>query len=408
MQVKHIVVCVFIILSVAEAGFTQVIWDKHPGNPVFGPGAAGEWDERNVYAPHVIFHENEYWLYYVGKNLSNDVGIGLAISTDGVQWERTGRVLDQGSLNDWDLNMGDPFVLVWDSQFWMWYQGISNSNEKLIGLATSIDGLNWTKYGPVLNRSENGWDSSWLGGPCVLTVNDHLEMWYDGGDGSPPKLGLALSEDGINWSKYDDNPVMDGTLWDQGVGDSHILKIGPLYHMWYQGNSPEPSTYQVGYAYSDDGIHWSKRDDNPVLPLGPTGAWDELHTSDPSVLYVNSELRMWYDGFDGSNWRIGFATSTLNIPYILNVQASQHPSPSMYFDISYDLYRFDGMLNVVDIQISDDNGQTWNVIPTNAVGDIGPGISPGPDKLIIWNAGLDYPNIINDQMRVRVIADDGR
>jgi beta-xylosidase len=48
----------------------------------------GEWDEYQVWAPHVIYHEGEYWMFYTGVNNNVAQAIGLAKSRDLYHWER--------------------------------------------------------------------------------------------------------------------------------------------------------------------------------------------------------------------------------------------------------------------------------------------------------------------------------
>jgi Mg-chelatase subunit ChlD len=69
----------------------------------------------------------------------------------------------------------------------------------------------------------------------------------------------------------------------------------------------------LGYATSIDGVNWNKYSENPVLDVGPPGSWDDSFLTIPTVLYDGLGYHIWYTGFDGSNYRIGFAyPSTCN------------------------------------------------------------------------------------------------
>ena len=96
-----------------------------------------------------------------------------------------------------------------------------------------------------------------------------------------------------------------------------------------------------------------------------------------------------------------------NTPVVSNLLVSQRTAPSKLVEIHYDLTHADGLPSTISLEISSNDGVSWDVPAINVSGDIGTGINPGSNKLIIWNAGLDYPGIINDQMKVRIIADDG-
>ncbi|MBC8232405.1 hypothetical protein H8E77_22890 [bacterium] len=86
-------------------------------------------------------------------------------------------------------------------------------------------------------------------------------------------VGMAQTE----WEKYPGNPVLD--LGPPVVWDDHqscyntVLFDGLMYHTWYSGY--DGSNYRIGYAISFDGTSWTKHPDNPVLDLGAPGTWDD-------------------------------------------------------------------------------------------------------------------------------------
>lgn len=49
-----------------------------------------------------------------------------------------------------------------------------------------------------------------------------------------------------------------------------------------------------------DGIHWTKHPGNPVLDVGPDGAWDDTLVGEPRVLTTTNGFYMIYAGFDGT------------------------------------------------------------------------------------------------------------
>jgi len=73
--------------------------------------------------------------------------------------------------------------------------------------------------------------------------------------------------------------------------------------MWYGGYNG--TNYQIGYATSSDGISWTKYGANPVLRLSSSG-WDNAYVRDPSVIKeTDGTYKMWYNGYNGhilSNW----------------------------------------------------------------------------------------------------------
>ena len=149
---------------VAGPALTEWIPDLEP---ILKPGADGEWDEKQVLAPHVLKTDNGYVMYY---------------------------------------------------------SGVGDSGTQMIGMATSIDGVTWTKYNdpattekpyadsdPVFQPGEKGtWDAAWVHQPRVFQTTDGWLMIYRGTsdrNGSNMKLGLATSQDGIHWERYAGNPI---------------------------------------------------------------------------------------------------------------------------------------------------------------------------------------------------------
>lgn len=92
-------------------------------------------------------------------------------------------------------------------------------------------------------------------------------------------------------------------------------------------------------------------------------------------------------------------------PVVSNVSATQRTDGSMLVDVSYDL-AYGAEPIYVTILFSSDNGVTWNVTPApgSLTGDVGPGVTNGPGKHIVWDAGRDRPGVRWLQTGVRVLA----
>lgn len=100
------------------------------------------------------------------------------------------------------------------------------------------------------------------------------------------------------------------------------------------------------------------------------------------------------------------ATQLMAAPIVSNLTASQRADTKVV-DISYDLVAPGFPLVAVSLQISSDGGVTWTVPVSTASGDIGSSVALGMGKVIVWNAGIDWPQSYSTQMRFRVVADDG-
>lgn len=235
-------------------------------------------------------------------------------------------VLDVGPLGSWEGNyVWAPSVLYNGTAYQMWYTGDDVSTYGRIGYATSSDGVTWTKYGgnPVLNLGPPGsWDDANIDYVTVLYNGTAYNMWYSGDDGLIINIGYATSPDGITWTRHPSNPVLNfgvsGSWDDYSVWQPTVVFDGLTFHMWYIGN--DGSTNRIGYATSPEGIVWTKNPANPVFAPGNPGSWDDNGISAPEVLYDGITFQMWYSGDDGFVKRTGYATSSDGISWTRSPQ----------------------------------------------------------------------------------------
>ena len=101
--------------------------------------------------------------------------------------------------------------------------------------------------------------------PAAIVHNNHVYLIYRAeGDSKVSTLCLATSNDGYNFEKYENNPVIEPSLPEekQGCEDPRITKIGDKFYMTYtsyDGMYPERSeNINTSLATSNDLIHWKK------------------------------------------------------------------------------------------------------------------------------------------------------
>ncbi|MGH7494613.1 MAG: LamG-like jellyroll fold domain-containing protein [bacterium] len=184
----------------------------------------------------------------------------------------------------------------------------------LLGAGHAFAQILWQQYegNPILTPTASWEMGNGLLGPRVLKVANQYKMWYSG-LGSNWQLGFATSEDGIHWTKSSSNPVL--RPGHSGDFDSQLAHYGAVlfhegqYWMWYSGHNG--SVWQIGLAASPDGINWTKHSNNPVLGVGSGAAWDALGVIAPAVVFDGHTFRMWYNG-NGSviAQACGYAEST--------------------------------------------------------------------------------------------------
>lgn len=245
-----------------------ITWTEYAGNPVLDVGPAGSWNDESVEVPYVLFDGSTYHMWYSGYDGTNS-SIGYATSTDGITWTPYA---------------GNPIMV----------------------------------KGPA-----GSWAETSIWSPCVRFDGSTYHMWFTGWNASAfICIGYATSADGMIWTEYADNPVLipDVGNWDkQRVEVPDVLFDGSVYHMWFTGgNTTSWWEWRIGYATSSDGIQWTKYAGNPVLNVGAAGSWDDQWVGFARVLLdtTTSEYKMWYGGGDGLwNAKFGYATA----PLIMNV-----------------------------------------------------------------------------------------
>jgi predicted GH43/DUF377 family glycosyl hydrolase len=361
-------------------------WTKYAENPVLDIGAPGAWDDEIVDEAKVVFDGQTYHMWYLGRKASGDpegklpVMVGYATSDDALHWTKAPEnpVLRFGPTGSYDsLGIHAPFVLFDGQIFRMWYSAwradSQGSSVWSINYASSTDGTAWTKDpdNPLMVEERNErWDATYICEPSVLWNGDRFEMWYNGGSertaagGHELRVGYASSVNGLEWRRRSEDAwvldVGDPEAWDDfSVARPHVIYDGLRYRMWYEGH--DGVNFRIGQASSRDGLHWTKEGDNPSLDLGSPGSWDSLHVHEPYVLFDSELYRMWYSGYDGQHVRIGLATAPP--VYVRQGVLASAPIDGNYSttwrSLSWQVDLPDGADMSIAVATSDD-GRTWS------------------------------------------------
>jgi hypothetical protein len=190
---------------------------KRRDTPVLKTGNKGEWDAGFVIPSTVLaLKEGSYIMYYSGGNdynTLNDFFVGMATSTDGMNWKKyndpattqhpfaeSDPVFMNGSAGDWDGNyVWMANVTRYSEGFRMYYTGVPfETNIVEIGYATSKDGIHWERYpgnpvcvaGNDLFQKTKGVEG-YMENPSVLFLDTICYMYYDCGIAG--KIGLATA-----------------------------------------------------------------------------------------------------------------------------------------------------------------------------------------------------------------------
>lgn len=213
------------------------------------------------------------WAYYIKTNSSGKMGIGLAKSTNGINFTDHGLVLDVGSPGSWDDNMASfPGIWYEGGTFYLTYEGQGSGSAGDIGLATSTNGVNFTRQGRILTHQTSGWEAVNIGTPSIYKVGSSWYLFYHGYDGTDCRLGVATGSSLTSLSRNGANPILNtsGSGWDSGtIGKRDIIYENGYYYMVYEGSTDQPygsAKWSSGLARSTNLINWTKYSQNPILP----------------------------------------------------------------------------------------------------------------------------------------------
>lgn len=176
--------------------------------------------------------------------------------------------------------------------------GVENKIHFRIGYATSPDGIRWTKHGgtagagSVLGTGPAGaQDAKGVSHPRVLKEGGAYRMWYEGFDSRVWRIFLATSPDGIAWTRRGRvlGPGGSGAPDELGARRPVVFSRNGQYELWYQGWSRSAPATRVLRAVSADGQSWKKIPDEVVLhPPDPLDGAEQIYVGSVWVLPDNA------------------------------------------------------------------------------------------------------------------------
>jgi hypothetical protein len=239
----------------ADTGLTQAVnhaasadgldWEMVDDSDIL-PNEDTEYASFAVLATSGVLQDDGTWaVYYYGwKDVTDFANLGnyktviaraTALGPDGPWTPDPAPALQPGPVGSWDAHqVKHPTVIKTEDGYLMYYTGITRAGDEAIGMATSPDGITWTKYDnpattdapytesdPVLAAVEGAsWEDNKVFQPSVQITPDGYVMVYKG-DGSTQEadaLGLALSAQPGLWENgqviwFTNLQYVDGTYY---------------------------------------------------------------------------------------------------------------------------------------------------------------------------------------------------
>lgn len=332
---------------------------------ILGLGQSECWDCIEIGSPVVkrfLSDDEERWyMWYYGRaEVNSGLGsgsIGLAVSSNGMHWERGEQAADSSSGTGMVMTCGEDWwafdtkcirpseIMIMSSNkvrasmavYWLYYTGfcseevefpqdysfqstqVANELEfgfgrvfkSLPGLAVSQDGRNWARIegdhhsGALFDVGSKGeWDSLFIASPhVVFHSSGDLRMYYHSFDPQEGKfgIGIARSRDGIKWVKLGKIMTLgrgsssEGYFDEMGVLNACVVKDKTVgnYLMAYEGVARDGKR-SIGLAVSEDGLKgWRQVSDKPVLMASSEDGWDSRGVGSPCLVQMDGNEDQW-------------------------------------------------------------------------------------------------------------------
>ena len=309
-------------------------------------------DNRHKMDCPTVFRKNGKWymsyLVYDGKGGNDGRGYEtwLAESDNLLNWNTLGRILPFGAENSgrWDENQRAGYIALIDHQwggsyepqsyngkYWLSYFGGTGRGYERgrleIGIAFTDKDITQAHEWQLLDKpilsplDENAgwWENitqykSYIMMDRKKTLGYPFVLYYNAGGVNPAnnvkaeRIGIALSDDMLDWKRYKGNPVVNH---EQGItGDGVIQQFGDVYVMFYFGAFHKNRPYKAfnTFACSYDLIHWTDWDGDDLI--FPTEKYDNLFAHKSCVVKWNGVVYHFYCAVNEDDQRsIAVATS---------------------------------------------------------------------------------------------------
>lgn len=276
-----LLIIIFFTLAFSQE---QALFVKYEHNPILMPQGNG-FEAGAVYNPTVIMkHDTIFMLYRAQDEVSECSGrIGLAYSLDGINFIRYSQPVIYPE-HDYEIyGCEDPRIVKFEDTFYLTYHGKNNEyGQSHICLATSKDLMHWKKHGPVLSTQQGRWDSGQIKAGAIVTekINGKYVMYFLG-EIKPweTAIGIAYSNDLLHWYETEDQPIM---LPRENHFDSKGVEPGPPPIVTKDGILMFYNGWNEEKVHKTGKVLFSRKDPQKILNrtakpiLEPTEKWEKF------------------------------------------------------------------------------------------------------------------------------------
>lgn len=237
--------------------------------PILQLGDLGTFDEFGIYPASVIRNGDSVNVYYTGHTRCESVpfntAIGFAVSNnDGETFNKMGT----GPVLSYSPN--EPFAL----------------------------------SGPKIRKFNNVWYLWYIAGRKWIVPEGKPELIY--------RIRMATSADGLNWTKMDRNIIEEKLGENEVQACPDVFFKNDKYHMFFcymvtpDFRKDSSKAYRIGYASSTDLLNWNRDDTKAGITVSREG-WDSEMISYPHLFDLDGKTYMFYLGNQVGKYGFGLA-----------------------------------------------------------------------------------------------------
>jgi len=209
-----------------------------------------------------------------------------------------------------------------DGKYWTLYgcyprQGGYELRPGYEGVALSNDGLRWrrAKDSPILSVHDSDcgtWEKSCIYQPWLVEHQGRFFDFYNAANGGIEQMGMARSDDLLNWKRHPGNPVVrnrPGGFDERFCSDGKVFRDGDHWTMFYFGVGRGGAHVMV--AFSRDLVHWTAHGEPLYKADGNPSGLDKQYAHKISLVYnpKNDTFYMHYCACGNEGRGIGLITS---------------------------------------------------------------------------------------------------
>ncbi len=258
--------------------------------------------------PDVVRFNGRYYMYYTTNRPGRGIAVGIAESTDMIDWTKVGDMLPEQDCEK--KGLGAPAAIVLGGKVHLFYQTYGNGPKDAICHAVSTDGVRFVRNetNPIF-RPAGDWNCGRAIDADVIEHDGRLLLYWATRDPAFKIQMIGVAGAPIDsdfgrdaWRQLCDGPILKPELpWEKNCIEAPaVVRRNDRLYMFYAGaynNEPQ----QIGCAVSEDGIRWQRLSRQPLLPNGEPQTWNASESGHPGI-FTDDDGRM-YLFFQGNNNR---------------------------------------------------------------------------------------------------------